>query len=82
MASLSVHHLDGAGKQLLFREAASRMSERGSILLADVVDPPNPIVGALFADAYDVAAERQSIEETSARGAFEAFERDKWNIFR
>ena len=82
MASLLVHHLAGAGKQRLFLEVARRTSERGSILLADVVEPPNPIVSALFAEAYDVAVERQSIAETGGRDAFEAFVRDEWNIVR
>ena len=82
MASLSVHHLDGVGKQRLFLEAARRTSERGSILLADIVEPPNPFVSALFSEAYDIAAECQSITESGGRDAFEAFVRDEWNIFR
>ena len=82
IASLSVHHLDGAGKQQLFREAARRTSKRGSFLLADIVELPNAVVNALFVEAYDVVAERQSIAQTGEREAFDAFMRDEWNIFR
>ena len=46
------------------------------------MEPPNPIVSALFAGAYYVAVERQSIAKTGGRDAFEGFVRDEWNIFR
>ena len=81
-ASLSIHHLDGPGKQALFREAATRTGERSVFLVADVVEPPNAVAASLFADVYDQIAERQSHAQTGGREAYQAFLDEEWNCYR
>ena len=41
MSALAVHHLDGAGKQDLFRRIAAVLTPGGTFVLADVVVPEN-----------------------------------------
>ncbi len=81
-ASLTVHHLDAEGKQRLFRDTARRTSDRGVLLLADVVEPASAGARELFAGLYDHTAETQSVEQTGSREAYEAFVREGWNIYR
>ena len=67
VSSLCLHHLNDAKKQYLYKAAAERLSPRGALLIADLVDPQHPAASrALAADQWD--AQRQSSRPTrSAR---------------
>lgn len=41
-SALAIHHLDGAGKQALFRAVHARLGAGGRFAMADVVVPPDP----------------------------------------
>jgi tRNA (cmo5U34)-methyltransferase len=82
VSSLAVHHLDGAGKQRLFAAMASRVSPRGALLIADLVQPVRAEATELFAAGWDQAAERQAQAPGGSRRAFEQFQQTHWNIFR
>lgn len=41
-SALAVHHLDGAGKQDLFRRVADALEPEGRFVLADVIVPDDP----------------------------------------
>jgi tRNA (cmo5U34)-methyltransferase len=76
VSSLCVHHLDGPGKQTLFRAARRLLAARGALLIADLVEPARPEARTLFADSYDRSA---------ARGPSDLYRRfldARWNYFR
>jgi tRNA (cmo5U34)-methyltransferase len=82
LSSLCLHHLTGEGKQRLFESVCDRLSERGALLIADVIEPQLPEVRNLFADVYDRIAEAQSVSQTGSTALFERFVAGRWNYFR
>lgn len=81
VASLVVHHLDGAGKRRLFADLARRLEPGGALLLADIVEPVDARAKALFARQWSDAARAQSLEVTGGLEAFEAFTAEGWNFY-
>lgn len=82
LASLSLHHVPGEDKQRLFASVCSSLSQRGVLLIADVIEPQRPETRRLFADLYDRIAEAQSIAQTGSTESFERLTALGWNIFR
>jgi tRNA (cmo5U34)-methyltransferase len=82
VSSLAVHHLDGAGKQRLFRHAHRMLLPGGALIVADVIAPSSPLAAALAADAWDDAVKERARAIDGHEGAFEAFEREQWNMYR
>jgi len=82
VSSLAVHHLDGAQKRTLFEALAQRLSERGVLLIADLVEPQRPEARGLFAETWDILAERQSLAATGSTALFELFQKSEWNYYR
>jgi tRNA (cmo5U34)-methyltransferase len=81
VSSLCLHHLNDAKKQYLFRAVADRISLRGAFIVADLVEPQQPIICRLFADQWDAAARAQAAA-IDAADAFDEFETQRWNHFR
>lgn len=82
VSSLVIHHLDDDGKRRLYREIQGRLSERGVLLIADLVEPKHPEVLEYFADSYQREARRQSRELAGSDDLYEAFVAEEWNHFR
>ncbi len=82
VSSLVVHHLTDDGKQALFREAYSRLSDGGALMLIDCVQPMRIEGVSLFADTYDSISRQQSMDRTGSTSLFDRFVEEKWNIFR
>lgn len=82
LSSLCLHHLSGTDKQRLFTATCSRLSQRGALLIADLIEPQRPEPRSLFASTYDRMAKAQSISETGSLDLFEKFIAAKWNYFR
>jgi tRNA (cmo5U34)-methyltransferase len=78
VSSLAIHHLDDAGKQRLFEAVAPRLTDRGALLIADLVAPQRPEARELFASTWDRSAQRQA----ATPAGFEQFQRTEWNLFR
>jgi trans-aconitate methyltransferase len=81
VSSLTLHHLNDARKQYLYKAAAERLSARGAILVADLIDPQHLASRRLAADQWDADARQQA----AALGTPELFERfvdARWNHFR
>lgn len=81
ISSLCLHHLNDAKKQYLYKAVADRLSSRGALLIADLIDPAHPASRRIAADAWDLAAHEQAIAagRPDLRAAFlEA----RWNHFR
>lgn len=81
VSSLCLHHLNDAKKQYLFRAAAERMSGRGALIVADLVEPQLPVVRRLFAERWDWLA-REQAAASQAPDQLEAFQAVRWNHFR
>jgi tRNA (cmo5U34)-methyltransferase len=81
IASLCLHHLNDAKKQYLYKAVADRLSERGALLMADLIEPAHESARNAAADDWDLAAETQA----QALGRPELFKRfldARWNHFR
>jgi len=81
VSSLCLHHLNDAKKQYLYKAAADRLSPRGALLIADLIDPQHPALRRLAADQWDAQAKQQA----AALGAPDLFRRfvdARWNHFR
>jgi tRNA (cmo5U34)-methyltransferase len=81
VSSLALHHLNDAKKQYLYKAAAERLSERGVLLVADVVDLGHPAAQYLAAEAWDLAARTQA-EATNQPELYARFLEGRWNHFR
>lgn len=81
VSSLCVHHLNGEGKRDLFAAIQKRLSARGCLLIADLIQPQREEGRALFAAAWDRAARERSIAQTGDAALFDLFVRENWNYY-
>jgi tRNA (cmo5U34)-methyltransferase len=81
VSSLALHHLNDAKKQYLYKAAADRLSPRGALLIADLVDPQHPAAREAAAARWDTLARRQA-EAIGAPELFPRFVDEQWNHFR
>jgi tRNA (cmo5U34)-methyltransferase len=81
VSSLCLHHLNDAKKQYLYKAAAERLSARGALLIADLIDPQHPASRALAADQWDAQAKRQA-DASGAPQLYQRFLDERWNHFR
>jgi hypothetical protein len=81
VSSLALHHLNDARKQYLYKAAAERLSARGALLVADLVDPAHPVLRNVAAERWDALA-RQEAEAIGAPELFQQFLDERWNHFR
>jgi tRNA (cmo5U34)-methyltransferase len=82
LSSLVLHHLDGPAKQRFFDAARVRVSRRGALLIADLIQPQRSEARALFAQTWDRAARARSQALFGDDHAFEEFAAAEWNWFR
>ncbi len=80
VSSLSVHHLKGEEKRVLFADVAARLEPGGALLLADIVEPISPRVAMLYAQQYDEIVREQSIAAGDPSG-YARFQEMRWNYF-
>ncbi|MEO8259215.1 MAG: class I SAM-dependent methyltransferase [Acidobacteriota bacterium] len=81
VSSLCLHHLNDAKKQYLYKAIAERLTKRGALLIADLIEPAHAAVRRVAADSWDVSARAQA----GAAGAPErlaAFVESQWNHYR
>jgi trans-aconitate methyltransferase len=81
VSSLCVHHLDGEGKRGLFAAIHERLSARGCLLIADLVQPQREEARNLFAATWDRSAEERSRAQTGDAALFDLFVREHWNYY-
>jgi tRNA (cmo5U34)-methyltransferase len=81
VSSLCLHHLNDAKKRYFYKAAADRLSPRGALLIADLIEPMAPSTRQIAADEWDASARAQagarSRPDLAAR-----FEQARWNHFR
>ena len=81
VSSLCLHHLNDAKKQYLYKAAAERLSARGALIVADLIDPQHPSARRLAADQWDALARSQA-DALGAPELFQRFLETRWNHFR
>ena len=81
VSSLCLHHLNDAKTQYLYKAVASRISSRGGMLIADLIDPMHPAARQVAADAWDCAA-RDQAEAAGRPDLYTRFVEARWNHFR
>ena len=81
VSALCLHHLNDAKKQYLYKAAAERLSPRGALLIADVIEPQHPASRALAADQWDAQAKHQA-DALGAPALFQRFVDTRWNCLR
>ncbi len=82
VSSLAIHHLSGDGKKRLFQDVARETTERGALLIVDVVEPSMTEAWEYYADVYDMAAEQRSREQTGSGQLYQRLIEEEWNFFR
>jgi SAM-dependent methyltransferase len=78
VSSLCLHHLSGPQKQALFADLHDRLSPRGGLLIADLVEPPRSEARELFAAGWD----RLAREQAGNTNLFDLFVQAGWNHYR
>ena len=81
VSSLCLHHLNDAKKRYLYKAAADRLSPRGALLIADLIEPMSAPARQIAADEWDMSARIQA----DARGRPDLVARfgdARWNHFR
>src|SRR5205085_1537963 len=82
VSSLAIHHLDGAGKLQLFTDLHDVLEADGVLVVADVVRFAERRGDAVAAKAWDRAVRHRALAIDGNMSAFEAFEREHWNMYK
>ncbi|WP_420082247.1 class I SAM-dependent methyltransferase [Streptomyces sp. JL4002] len=80
VSSLAVHHLDGEGKQQLFRDVYAMLRPGGAFVLADLVEATGPLGHELARRMWDEAVREQSAE-AGVPAAYEKFHELEWSHY-
>lgn len=81
VSSLAVHHLDGAGKQALFKDVFALLAPGGVFVLADLVEPARAAGQVIAAEAWDQAVKARALQLDGDLAAFERFQAENWNLY-
>jgi trans-aconitate methyltransferase len=81
VSSLCLHHLNDAKKQYLYKAVADRLSPRGALLIADLIEPMAASAQQVAADQWDGSAKAQA-DALDRPELFERFREAQWNHFR
>lgn len=81
VSALTLHHLNDAKKRYVYQAIGDRISARGALLIADLIEPLHPAARAVAASRWDASAHDQA----AVLGAPEQFDRfvaAEWNQHR
>jgi trans-aconitate methyltransferase len=81
VSSLCLHHLNDAKKQYLYKAIAGRLSARGALLVADVIEPMHSQARHAAADAWEASARNQA-DALGRPDLYARFVEARWNLFR
>ncbi|MBK8905495.1 MAG: class I SAM-dependent methyltransferase [Anaerolineaceae bacterium] len=82
VSSLTIHHLDGPGKQQLFHDLFAMLLPGGTLVIADLVAPTRELGTAVAANAWDEAVRQRSQQLAGSEDVLARFEQLKWNLYR
>ena len=81
VSSLAIHQLDGAEKQVLFKDIASILAPGRSFIIADLIEPMNPFGRRLAASAWDEAVRQRSLDLDGHLRGHKQFRQLGWNHY-
>ena len=81
VSSLTIHHLDGAQKQMLFEDVYHMLHQGGAFIVADLVQPASELGTAVAAQAWNEAVKTRSQAIDGNLDAYEEFTNTHWNLF-
>lgn len=81
LSSLTLHHLDGPGKQALFAALFTALEPGGALCLADLVEPASAWARRHMADAWTEAVRQRSLDLTGDTRAYDFFIQHQWNTY-
>lgn len=81
LASLLIHHLDGDGKAVLYRDLFGMLKPGGTLLIADIIQPAGESGRLYAAEAWNEVVRQQALEIDGDMRGFRLFEDSKWNTF-
>ncbi len=82
ISMLALHHLDGAGKQLLFQDVYAMLAIGGAFIIADMVEPDSQPGKHVAADAWDEVVRQRSLALDGTTAGLDFFRREGWNTYR
>ena len=82
ISSLAIHHLEAAGKQLLFREVYGMLVWGGAFVIADMVDPVTSPGRNIAAERWDEVVRERAHEQDGSSAGLDFFLREHWNTYR
>ena len=80
VSSLCIHHLSGEDKRHLYTSIFQRISPRGALVIADLVEPQLPQGREVFAAGWDRAAKQRADGRSGT--LFDRFVKEEWNYYR
>jgi tRNA (cmo5U34)-methyltransferase len=81
VSALTLHHLNDAKTQYVYKAIADRLSPRGALLIADIVAPTHAFGRALAGGAWNAAARAQAAD-LDAPEPLARFTDARWNHFQ
>ena len=81
VSSLVIHHLDAAGKQVLYRDLHAHLDDTGAVFIADLVAPRSERERRYMARWWDAEVKRQSLSFTGSLDAYRQFVDQRWNWY-
>lgn len=82
ISSLTIHHLDDAGKAALYGDIFRMLAPGGVFVVADLVQPAGPLGLRVAEREWDHAVEERALKLDGTMDAVALFEREKWNLYR
>lgn len=79
LSSLTLHHLDGPGKALLFADLFAHLEPGGALCLADIVEPASEWAQRHMAHTWTEAVRQRSLDLTGEMRTFDFFIEQQWN---
>jgi len=80
VSSLAIHHLDGEQKQSLFKDLFGLLSPGGILVVADIIEPTQPIGFDIASGLWDDFISKKSKDDNSDI-AHQKFLDGHWNYF-
>jgi tRNA (cmo5U34)-methyltransferase len=82
ISSMAIHHLDGDGKQQLFKDVFSMLDSGGIFIISDLVEPLTSSGWRVAADAWDAVVRERSLKYDGNTDGWDFFTREHWNTYR
>lgn len=81
VSSLAIHHLDAEQKKNLFKTIYTMLTNKGVLIIADLIQPTSHLGNMLAAEAWRASVRQQSLQFDGNTTMYDRFQQSEWNIF-